>query len=319
MNVAIYHPHGTRRLSGFTLVELLVVIAIIGMLVALLLPAVQSARESARRIHCSSSVKQIGLALLGYESARKTFPPGEVHGLTSDPGYSASSHGASHCSWDGQIGIWMNLIFPYLERQSEFDRLDFAIRPQYASAAYRDVMRTRFAEWLCPSDPYTGLTTVWGAGGDANRAHIVHYYAVNGSDEMGTQPHADGTASYSHCEAYDGMFFNDSRTTAAAITDGLSKTAMVCEVWGRRYPSHVETAGRPYGGESSRGMNLHMSVYFNWTPNATQLNPWKANSFHRGGVQVVFADGSVRFVTDTIRSDVFAGMASIAGGEPESE
>ncbi|MFM8635665.1 MAG: DUF1559 domain-containing protein, partial [Planctomycetia bacterium] len=303
-------PHGNpkpgpgRRRAGFSLVELLVVIAIIGVLIAMLLPAVQAARESSRRVKCSNSIKQMGVALLGYESAKKVFPPGEMHGLTSDPGYSASSYGASHCSWDGQIGIWMNLIFPQMERQTEYDRLDFAIRPQYASAANREIMQARFEEWLCPTDPYTGLTTVWGAGGDSNKARIAHYYAVNGSGESITSPHPDGTTSYSHCEAYDGMFYNDSQTRVAAIADGLSKTAMVCEVWGRRYAAHVEPANRPYGEESSRGMNLHMSVYFDWTPNATQSNPWKPNSFHRGGVQVGFADGSVRFVADTIRGDV---------------
>ena len=98
-------------------------------------------------------------------------------------------------------------------------------------------------------------------------------------------------------------------------SSGTGTTAMICEVWGRRYHDHVTPSPAPYGNESSRGMNLHTAVYFDYTPNSTQQNPWKANSFHTGGVNCVFADGSVHFISDTIDLRIFRALATIAGGE----
>ena len=111
------------------------------------------------------------------------------------------------------------------------------------------------------------------------------------------------------------MFYNDSQTQIRDIRDGVSNTAMICEVWGRKYSNHVASGSAPYGGESSRGMNLHTAVYFDYTPNSTQHNPWKANSFHTGGVNCVFADGSVHFISDTIDLRIFRALATIAGRE----
>jgi prepilin-type N-terminal cleavage/methylation domain-containing protein len=297
---------GAQR-NGFTLVELLVVIAIIAILVGLLLPAVQSAREAARRIQCSNHYKNIGLALLTYENANGKFPPGEVHGGTYNSGYSPSTSSGTnrnHCEWDGQAGMWSNLIFPHIEQQAAYDKLDFEARKQY-TPANQEIFRLKFDFLLCPSDPYQGMTTNWGSG----NARICHVYAVAGSIEGSNKPHPDGALTYSHCNAYDGMFFNDSDTTMAAIKDGSSQTAMICESWGRTSPNH------DMSGESSRGMNLHSVVYLDWTPNSNQSNPWKANSFHPGGVFMCFADGSVHFIGDTIDLNNFKALATIAGKE----
>ena len=222
-----------RRRRGFTLVELLVVIAIIGILVALLLPAVQSAREAARRMQCKNNLKQLGLALLNYETSVGRFPPGEVHGGDWDPGYapSYSSANDNHCEWDGLIGIWNNLIFPYLEQQSAYDKLEFDVRKQWTSTANQEVMKLKFPMFLCPSDPYDGLTTDWGVGGGQNKARICHYYAVAGSNEGSGDAHPDGAQTYGHCNYHDGMFFNDSQTYMSDIRDGSTNTMMLCETW----------------------------------------------------------------------------------------
>jgi len=297
---------------AFTLVELLVVITIIGILIALLLPAVQAAREAARRMHCSNNLKQIGLGILLYESTHGVFPPGEIHGGPWNGSvYQSENGGRPHCDWDGQIGCWMNLIFPFIEEQPDYDKLDFEIWPQYVLQENREVMQTPFDTFMCPSDPYRGLTTNWGPGGAENRARIIHYYGVAGPTENSQLQYPGQSGStYGHCNYHLGMFFNDSQTKIAGIRDGTSNTAMLCEVWGRSYPEHDGP------GESSRGMNLHAVVYFDYTPNSNQNDPWKANSFHPGGVELLLADGSVRFVSETIDLATWRALATIQGGEP---
>ncbi|HTN75519.1 MAG TPA: DUF1559 domain-containing protein [Pirellulaceae bacterium] len=306
------------RRSAFTLVELLVVIAIIGILVALLLPAVQAAREAARRMQCQNNLKQMGLAMLNYESTNRVFPTGEVHGGSWNTGYTAGSSGSppNHCEWDGQIGIWSNLIFPQLELQNVYDLIDFKLRKQYTSTANQTALQMSLPIYFCPSDPYRGLTTDWGSA--QNKSRIMHYYAVSGEDEGSTAAHDDGSVTYSHCNKHNGMFYNDSHVEMSDVRDGTSNTAMICETWGRSYVNHQVPATVPAGmpsAESSRGMNLHNVAYFNYTPNSNRTNPWKANSFHTGGVFTTFVDGSVHFISDTIDLPTFRALSTIRGGE----
>nr|WP_197530931.1 DUF1559 domain-containing protein [Bythopirellula polymerisocia] len=304
--VDTYKARVVRRAfqAGFTLVELLVVIAIIGVLVALLLPAVQAAREAARRTQCVNNLKQLGLAAQNYHSDRRVFPPGEDHGTSAEPDYAPFYPGEEHCEWDGQMGIWFNLLFPYMELQNIYDMIDFDKRPQYRFRDNIVAMRMEIDAMLCPSHPYRGQTSPWGPGGTA---HIVHYYAVHGPDEYSLKPHPDGsTHTYNYCAAGDGVFYNDSKVKISQITDGTSNTAMISETWGSTEPDDTGF---------SRGMNLHALVYFDDPPNSSHLSPWEANSFHPGGIQVVYVDGSVHFVSDSVQLEVFNASATIAGEE----
>ena len=142
-----------RTLHGFTLVELLVVIAIIGILIGLLLPAVQSAREAARRMQCSNQLKQLGLALHGYHTAHGVFPPG---GITKRPRTECLLKGSE--STDGGAP-WTVMILPYLEGTAQYEQYDFN-KPfssmHWTSTPNRAVQFRPNAQFQCPTDPTSG-------------------------------------------------------------------------------------------------------------------------------------------------------------------
>jgi len=319
---------------GFTLVELLVVIAIIGVLIALLLPAVQAAREAARRLQCSNNLKQLAVGCINYESANGQFPPGETHGHVGNAGYAgysycqsaiASGQQPNHCEWAGQIGIWFNAIFPQIELQTDYDRLDFEVRPQYNDplGANKEVSQKFYAAFKCPSDTYTGLVQ-WVASLPPSRS--VNYFSCAGDNEWSKLAHRDGTryttdqAAPNHANATNGVFYNDSTTRLSDITDGASSTALLSETWGRAYQfptSDDGTSSDSYG----HGMICHMYVYFDWTPNSYRnfsggyMHPWRINSFHAGGAHVALCDGSVHFISELVDHDAFKALATINGGE----
>ncbi|MDP6554755.1 MAG: DUF1559 domain-containing protein, partial [Pirellulaceae bacterium] len=146
-----------RKTRGFTLVELLVVIAIIGILVALLLPAVQAAREAARRMSCSNNLKQIGIALHNYHDTYKTFPPDAIWwGGNRKTGLSRTTNNAG-VSGGQRNYTWIALILPFMEQQPLHDRIDFKVPGLRQNIGNNtELQSVVLPAFLCPSDPTYG-------------------------------------------------------------------------------------------------------------------------------------------------------------------
>ena len=310
-------PNRNSR-SGFTLVELLVVIAIIGILVSLLLPAVQSARESARRIQCANNLKQIGLALHAYMTSHHVLPSGSIRRL---------DQACSGCE-TSQIG-WMARILPQLEQANLYEKIDFKLEPGNTGVNV-DVMATPLAVARCPSD---------GSASSGSKA-VTNYVANVGNVEVTTNVAGSSR----------GPFFINSQVDTAQIRDGLSNTLLISECvpdWPYSADYSGDTAGynrckvgtdgvatSNIPGASGRGrywFYAHANETWSFTtlalPNdGTFLNKkecmlWSTQSFyparsrHAGGVQATLADGSVRFFSETIDIITWKALGSIAGQE----
>ncbi len=175
----------TKKRHGFTLVELLVVIAIIGVLVGLLLPAVQAAREAARRMQCSNNLKQIGLALHNYHSTYKAVPPLRDRHDKVNPAIS---------DWNTQNYSWSSRILPFIEQPGLYEKIDFSLHAWYAGAqrpnkVYDEVNPTVVQAFRCPTDPGTGAsiwfdsTSVRHSGSPSHLAYApMNYFASTGPD-----------------------------------------------------------------------------------------------------------------------------------------
>jgi prepilin-type N-terminal cleavage/methylation domain-containing protein/prepilin-type processing-associated H-X9-DG protein len=276
--------HPSRRF-GFTLIELLVVLAIVGVLIALLLPAVQSAREAARRIQCTNNLKQLGLAVAGYESSNGCLPPGTLPRATTIGSI-----------WpNGDFSVFVRLL-PLLEQQTTYDATNFSLT-SYASQN-NTLAAAGIATLWCPSDyaisaPQTGWTggQVWGTS----------YSAVSGPWEWDEFFLVPGTLDQlrpgeSQRIAQLGLIYPLSSVRLAAVTDGLSNTLLFGETdfttwygwWtvGDGYDTLVGTTAPP---------NVNMPILPGWL----SLSMY---SLHPGGVNCTFGDGSVRFIKNSIDS-----------------
>jgi prepilin-type N-terminal cleavage/methylation domain-containing protein len=207
---------GSKDRMGFTLVELLVVIAVIGVLVGLLLPAVQAAREAGRRAQCSNHLRQLGLALHNYHDTLRQFPPSYVAN-TRDPGRDPET-------FDGPSGFaWGALLLPFLEQRPIHDSFDFR-RPCWDSVNL-PYASTTIKTFLCPSS--SGLRDPFemkdGAGSVVGRFAINHYVANAGQEEPWGQTLEDWSS------LADGPMYRNSSTRAADVGDGLSNTVFLGE------------------------------------------------------------------------------------------
>lgn len=304
---------------GFTLVELLVVIAIIGVLIALLLPAVQAAREAARRIQCANNLKQLGLSVLNYESAYGTLPPG---GVTEGP----------CCSTKSGIS-WTISILPYMEQQALFDLYDqTAFNEDPINAPVREA---QVEGHTCPSDEGVGELGI-PASGPAAGLQIEYrrgsYRANTGktlnSAWWGAQAAGQMFDSFPWPGEWRGPMYtigaiNYDVVKLAQITDGTTNTFLVGEMASATNPQR-----RTYWAYSYAAFNKSMIT----TQSRTLLadydecvriggpggdSPCKGGwgSLHPGGQQFVHVDGSVQWVDDSTDMEVFAAKGTIANAD----
>lgn len=308
------------RKTGFTLVELLVVIAIIGILIGMLLPAVQQVREAARRITCANNTRQIVLAMMNYESAMQELPPG----IRNDWGLPITNRDRR-----GAWG-WGTFILPFMEQDNVYDILD----PKGASFAERlddpavqAVVAQPIESFLCPSDdtPETGVRNPVSESGRTVPVAISNYVANNNhSTPMWMAGDVDGDGTQEPDEFLTGPFRGSGAVKLGQITDGTSNTILLGErIFGNGYmnPSTstgiqnaTARAGNIFG---SRGLGHHSQApwnYVGWhgivdvtfcgTGYINDFNFWDktrgANSRHPGGVNFGFSDGSVHFVNENI-------------------
>ncbi len=316
-----------RDRRAFTLVELLVVIAIVGVLIALLLPAVQAARENARRMQCSSSLRQIGISMHNHESAMHVFPsayasiPGGAMGPTD------SSTGDAGPGWTGLF-----LLLPYIEESNthkQFDRGRPSWDPSNATLA-----KSNISIYRCPSDSDSSPTysVQDGSGKVLAEFSRSNYVLCAGTRDIWSDPRPDlGSVA-------DGVFFRNSRIRIRDISDGLSHTMFCAEqtgshsnaTWVGIVPS-AQTCPTPRF--SAAGCDVAApQINFHSGPGLYESSPTikppndpfpgyvdETHSDHPGGCNVLMGDSSVHWVSDLINQLVWEAMATRAGGEATSD
>ncbi len=262
--------------SGFTLVELLVVIAIIGVLVGLLLPAVQAAREAARRMQCANNMRQIGLALYNFESTRKKFPPSSIQLANGVVGTGVQVNELQEylkVGTNGTLGqhfakqCFLTSVLPYLEQNNVLSAgTGFDTKRDWYETQNRPAATVRIATFLCPSSPglkdvntaNLGATdrTTFATGGNWNPA-ITDYMAVNRANRVAAVWNAITASNpiYPGDDAIRGVLGSNVYTRIGAITDGLTNTLMLAEAAGRPSRYTFGMMNEQYAGGTAAYMN----------------------------------------------------------------
>ena len=318
---------------GFTIVELLVVIAIIGLLIALLLPAVQAVRESARRSACSNNLRQIGLALAVHESSRRAFPMG--------------------VSWSNPTQTspvvllrWTMLILPFFEESALLQGMNLSL-PSSTATDYVDqnapLLSKSPAVFRCPSE--SNIAPIWERYGVGNYpgcfsalGDMVEFDAYPTRFAMDTGPLAPVNAA---CKEVHAIFNWNIARRSAKVPDGLSQTMAVSEVispandlrgkWSHDWGCHFSARRGPNSTLPDQivqwAVDCCSPIMAN-IPGAPIMGrsdiQWSnanyaARSRHPGGVHACMLDGSVRFVRDEVNLSTWQAMASIDGGEVVSQ
>lgn len=332
----------SRTRTAFTLVELLVVIAIMGVLVALLLPAIQAARETARRAQCSSNMRQIGIAMLSHHDAKGRFPSSYVTRPSDQMGDRDPETGDANPGW-----TCLFQILPYLEGSNEQQQFDLNVPAWHANnaEASKQVIRT----YLCPS--VSDQTVTYEARDhDGNRlAELARatYVANAGRIAVWEQPDEVNLS-----QIADGPLFRDSKLRIKDITDGTSHTIFM----GEQTPSHSDSTwvailpgavtcptvyyNHAHCESAAPQINVHSGPdHFHehehedhdgeeeghehedegegaiHPPNHHHGYVDSMVAEHPGGCNVLFGDGSVRFISEDIEPHLWSAMSTRAGGE----
>ena len=352
----------TKRYA-FTLVELLVVIAIIGMLIALLLPAVQAAREAARRMSCTNNLKQLGLGAHNYHDTHGNFPGGCV---ATNPTVLASNSDPK----DWRTG-WAVALLPFIEQQAlwaeycptvALDNNTPSLDDQGNSLAQNmgknwEVMKSNINTFSCPSDPYAGklftgayspmefrIASYRGIGGRTGtwgnsvweNGGVVSATAVSGAPA--TLPNRRGIF-HMVGRTFNGGTLDLTFESFASITDGTSNTTMISErhtpkdgevnvtAWAGPIPYYYVSTATPLSPtfmatrshEKCRDMFIAVAEGDQMNNvTAGQMCCRSFGSYHSGGVNTCLADGSVRFVSDTINPTIWGAYATISDSETVS-
>lgn len=325
-----------RRLgrTAFTLIELLVVIAIIAVLIALLLPAIQQAREAANRSQCANNLKQIGLALHNYVETNTMFPPGCLAGT------------GTHLAGSGTN--WRTFLLPYLDQETLHDQLNFSSTARWANnagqgglAGGNEILRNLVVSvYKCPSSPLGPFAKgTYEANNDFQTMNhdYVGIEGTHGNDPATSQSPRAYSANRGWT-ASDGVFLTYRNVNLAAVSDGTSKTIAIGEQSNFTWPrSQTDVRNNYWGGWAgseevcasgvvcSEGRRTGMTVIHTFPPNVGgALPPWPAffganrgqhyntalTSAHPGGVHCLLVDGSTILVSDRIDMSILRRAAS---------
>jgi prepilin-type N-terminal cleavage/methylation domain-containing protein/prepilin-type processing-associated H-X9-DG protein len=303
-----FHAH-RRSLRGFTLVELLVVIAIIGVLIALLLPAVQKVREAAQRTQCANNLRNIGLALHHFADTNGGFPPGYIEGPFLPLGVTTR---AFHGSWP--------FVLPYLEQQALYDKYDR--NKDYSDPVNQPVVAKQLKILQCPAAEADRFVTnaafsYGGKGACTDYAPIAEVSSILADRNLIQRP-----------QNYEGAMPRNCIVPVARITDGTSNTILIAEDAGREkrwQAGHLIEDSVSPGGPWASVLN-RIIIWGSSANGVSTLGPCAINctnrqavySFHPGGANILFADGSVHFLKASINIRVFAALATREGGETVS-